>query len=91
MKTTALGGIRVYWSMSEWLGDMLAMVDQRWGTLTTEHPQSCYGQPVLVGDDGAVYGPADLPTHAVLSPSGGYPAEMKNLKLAAVAAGFRLA
>ncbi len=31
------------------------------GTLTTDHATSNYGLPVVVGDDGTVYGPADLP------------------------------
>jgi len=31
------------------------------GTLTTDHAASRYGLPVVVADDGTVYGPADLP------------------------------
>lgn len=30
------------------------------GTLTTDHAESSYGQPVIVGDDGTAYGPGDV-------------------------------
>lgn len=30
------------------------------GTMTTDHPASSYGQPVIVGENGAAYGPGDI-------------------------------
>lgn len=30
------------------------------GEITTAHPSSSYGLPVLVADDGSVYGPGDM-------------------------------
>jgi hypothetical protein len=35
-------------------------------TVTTEHAQSSYGQPVIVDSDGHVYGPGDLQGHIQL-------------------------
>ncbi len=29
------------------------------GILTTDHPASCYGQPIIVGTDAVAYGPGD--------------------------------
>jgi hypothetical protein len=64
-------------------------VEQRHGVLTTEHAASSYGLPVVVGEDGQVYGPAEVPEindlHCELSD------EAAELIAAARSAGYRVA
>ncbi len=60
------------------------------GTLTTGHAASSYGMPVVVGEDGRVYGPADLPAGDCEIQPDGTSHQHADLIEAAVAAGFRV-
>ena len=68
---TQYRGVDVYWSVPT--DDFWAMNwQQRRGTLTIEHAASSYGVPVLVEEDGHVYGPGELPgvtLHVTVAPT----------------------
>lgn len=48
--------------------------------LTTEHPSSSYGQPVLIAPDGTAYGASDAPNLFGQTPAEGVNAEMQAWK-----------
>ena len=47
-----------------WYPDRI-LDNARLGKLTTNHAASSYGLPVVVGDDGTAYGPADIEDGAI--------------------------
>jgi hypothetical protein len=53
--------------------------------LTTDHPQSNYGQPVLVAPDGVAYGTADMPEGCLSEPLPGAWGEQERVFLGRMA------
>lgn len=81
--TSKYAGIEVYWST----GTDPFEAEQIRGVLTCEHPQSCYGLPVLVTEDGEVLSPSQVPE---LGWDNCPPEMWRSLAAGALQAGYRL-
>jgi len=102
MLTEKLAGLEVYWSTGNFSDDFVN--SSKYGLLTCDHAASSYGLPVLVDEDGNVYGPAEAPelssrwaeVDAIASENPNYNTSERCIEIdrlidGALAAGYKLA